>query len=175
MEGRLMNASTRYEQLPLKGSSLLDSRPDTLNQTKELLNRVALRATKPRLFLWNLLFKGAIRHVPAEMLFEEAKQAYYPISLATIYNTLREFTEIGLLRHLRVDGAKSYYDTDVSPHQHFYLEEECQLIDMPGGIRVKKLPAPPAGYLIDRFDVVIRLRRAARAAPQSASTVNSGP
>jgi Fur family transcriptional regulator, iron response regulator len=72
---------------------------------------------------------------------------------------LARVCEAGLLRHLKLDGAKSYYDTDVSHHQHFYVEDDCQLIDMPAKVRIRRSPAPPSGYSIERIDLIIRLRR----------------
>jgi Fur family transcriptional regulator, iron response regulator len=91
------------------------------------------------------------------MLFEEARQAEQSMSLATIYNTLRQFTEAGLLRPIATDGTKSYFDTNVTDHHHFYLE--ARLIDIPIKVPFQKLPVPPEGYAIDRIDVVVRLRR----------------
>ena len=108
--------------------------------------------------LYSLLFAHGYRHVTAEALFEEAKQTSTPVSLATVYNTLHQFCEAGLLRPIAVDGTKSYYDTKISDHQHFYLEDRCQLLDLPNKVRISKVPSPPKGYAIDRIDVVIRLR-----------------
>ena len=109
--------------------------------------------------LCRLLYAGKARHVTAEMLFEEAKQAEQSMSLATIYNTLRQFTEAGLLRPIATDGTKSYFDTNVTDHHHFYLEDGSRLIDIPTKVSFQKLPLPPEGYAIDRIDVVVRLRR----------------
>ena len=105
------------------------------------------------------MFTKRDRHVTAEMLFEEAKQARITVSLATVYNTLRQFIRAGLLRPLAIDGTKLYFDTNVSNHHHFYLEDQCQLVDMPANVRITNMPAPPKGYAIDRIDVVVRLRR----------------
>src|SRR5262249_17498706 len=134
-------------------------KPTSFRDLEHRLRAAGLRLTKSRSTLGNLLFAKGTRHVTAEMLFEEAKQANVFISLATVYNTLREFSEAGILRPLKLDGTKSYYDTNVSNHQHFCLEDGSELIDTPAKIRLKKLPAPPEGYAIDRVDVVIRLRR----------------
>ncbi len=107
-----------------------------------------------------LLFAKGDRHVSAEMLYEEAMRARVPVSLATVYNTLHQFTEAGLLRQLAVDGSKAYFDTNASDHHHFFIEKDDVLIDVPGeGISVAELPAPPEGYEIARVDVVVRLRR----------------
>jgi len=144
---------------------------DPTGQAKDKIAAAGLRLTKARLALCSLLFAGGTRRVTAETLFEEAKQASMSVSLATVYKTLREFSEAGLLRPLRLDGIKSYYDNNVYNHQHFYLEDGCHLIDTPAKVRIRKLPAPPEGYTIDRVDVVIRLRR--KLTPATSERANS--
>src|SRR4026208_1010216 len=110
------------------------------------LRRVGLRPTRQRVSLGWLLFGKGDRHITAEVLFDEATRARVPVSLATVYNTLHQFTEAGLLRQLAVDGAKSYFDTNPSEHHHFFLEDEGELVDMPSaGISVTELPEPPVG------------------------------
>lgn len=127
---------------------------------RDKLRRVGLRPTRQRVSLGWLLFAKGDRHVSAEMLYEEAMRARVPVSLATVYNTLHQFTEAGLLRQLAVDGSKAYFDTNASDHHHFFIEKDDVLIDVPGeGISVAELPAPPEGYEIARVDVVVRLRR----------------
>ncbi len=82
-----------------------------------------------------------------------------PVSLATIYNCLHQFTEAGLLREIAVDGSKAYFDTNVSQHAHFLIESSNTLIDIPQvEIDMSRLPEPPKGTRIDRVDVVIRLK-----------------
>jgi Fur family transcriptional regulator, iron response regulator len=136
--------------------------PSSANTTGRLeakLLAAGLLPTKRRIALCGLLFTKRDRHVTAEMLFEEAKQSKISVSLATVYNTLRQFMQAGLLRPLAIDGTKLYFDTNVSNHQHFYLEDRCRLVDMPANVRIANMPAPPKGYTIDRIDVVVRLRR----------------
>jgi Fur family transcriptional regulator, iron response regulator len=90
-------------------------------------------------------------------------KAKVPVSLATIYNTLHQFTDAGLLRQVAVDGSKSYFDTNVSPHHHFFIETENDLVDIPQSeVVVGKTPTPPEGYDVVRIDVVVRLRPKAR-------------
>jgi Fur family iron response transcriptional regulator len=97
------------------------------------------------------------------MLYEEASKAKVPVSLATVYNTLHQFTEVGLLRQVAVDGSKTYFDTNVSDHHHFFVEGESALLDIPGAeVIVDKTPVAPEGYEIARVDVVVRLRRKGR-------------
>ena len=127
----------------------------------ERLRAAGLRPTRQRVELAGLLFKGPHRHVTAESLYEEAAGQEMRISLATIYNTLHQFTHAGLLRQVIVDAARGYFDTNTGDHQHFFLEEEGALIDIPGeDITVSGVPVPPAGLAVDRVDVVVRVKRA---------------
>lgn len=74
----------------------------------EILVAAGLRPTAQRTALARLLFRHGPRHITAEMLFEEVTQAKVPMSLATVYNTLNQFTDLGLLRRVSVDGRKTY-------------------------------------------------------------------
>ncbi len=131
-----------------------------LSDLRDKLRRVGLRPTRQRVSLGWLLFGKGDRHITAEMLFEEATRARVPVSLATVYNTLHQFTEAGLLRQLAVDGTKAYFDTNPTEHHHFFLEEEGTLIDMPSeGVAVGELPAPPPGMEVAGVEVIVRLRR----------------
>ena len=133
---------------------------DAAGEMRTKLRQVGLRPTRERLALGALLFSGGNRHVSAEMLFEEANQAKVDVSLATIYNTLKQFTQAGLLRQVAIDGSKSYFDTNNTEHNHFYIEERGELIDIsPTEGVVGNAPTPPDGYEIVRIDVVVRLRR----------------
>jgi Fur family iron response transcriptional regulator len=123
------------------------------------LRGAGLRPTRQRAALAELLGSGH-RHVSAESLHLEAQRAGIPVSLATIYNTLHQFTEAGLLREVVVGSGRSYFDTNTGDHQHFYCEEDGELIDIPGEIiAVAGVPNPPKGTTIDRVDVVVRVRR----------------
>ena len=96
------------------------------------LRQVGLRPTRQRMELANLLFPGGDRHVTAETLHDEVSRAGLKVSLATVYNTLHQFTAAGLLRQVVVDAARSYFDTNTGDHQHFFVENEGRLIDIPG-------------------------------------------
>ena len=127
---------------------------------KDKLRRVGLRPTRQRVSLGWLLFGKGDRHITAEMLFEEATRARVPVSLATVYNTLHQFTEAGLLRQLAVDGSKAYFDTNPTEHHHFFIEGDDVLIDVPAeGVAVGALPEPPEGLEIAGVEVIVRLRR----------------
>jgi len=122
--------------------------------------RVAgLRPTRQRVALASLLFAGGDRHVTAERLHEEATAADIPVSLATIYNTLHQFTEAGLLRAVPVDGSKTFFDTNTSEHHHFFTEPNGELLDVPGDdLRIVGVPEAPDGMEVVSVDVVVRVR-----------------
>jgi Fur family iron response transcriptional regulator len=124
------------------------------------LRGAGLRPTRQRVELVGLLFGAGDRHVTAESLHAEAAKAGVQVSLATVYNTLHQFTQAGLLRQVVVDAARSYFDTNTDEHQHFFVENEATLIDIPGEqIAVAGVPAPPKGMAVERIDVVVRVRR----------------
>ena len=130
------------------------------HDVKAMLRQVGLRPTRQRMALGWILFGKGDRHLTAEMLYEEATRAKVPVSLATIYNTLHQFTEVGLLRQVAVDGSKAYFDTNVTAHHHFFVEGEDEVFDIPDAeVTVGKTPTPPEGFEIARVDVVVRLRR----------------
>ncbi len=126
-----------------------------------VLRMAGLRPTRQRVALAELLFGGPHRHVSAEQLHGEAATASVNVSLATIYNTLHQFHEAGLLREVAIDASRSYFDTDTSDHHHFYVEDEQRMIDIPAdAVEFKNLPQPPAGMEVAYVDVVIRVRKA---------------
>ncbi len=126
------------------------------------LRAAGLRPTRQRLELVGILFSGGHRHMTAESLHADAVAAGAQVSLATVYNTLHQFTQVGLLRQVVVDSACSYFDTNTGDHQHFFVEDDGTLIDIPGEhIAVAGVPMPPKGMEVDRIDVVVRVRRAA--------------
>jgi Fur family iron response transcriptional regulator len=126
----------------------------------EQLRAVGLRPTRQRLSICRRLFEAGDRHVSAETLHDEVMAQGLRVSLATVYNTLHQFTKAGLLREVVVDGAKTYFDTNVSSHHHFYDLDKGSLCDIPGeGVAITGLPDAPGGMEVDRVDIVIRLRR----------------
>lgn len=132
------------------------SRPFT--NALELLRAAHLRPTRQRLALARLLFEKGDRHVTAEQLHSEALAASVPVSLATIYNTLHQFIDAHLLREVVVNSGRSYFDTNVTDHHHFFFEDSGRLQDIPGEhIDVTGLPAPPDGTQVRRVDVIIRV------------------
>ena len=130
------------------------------HDVNEMLQAAGLRPTRQRMALGWLLFGKGARHLTAEMLYEEATLAKVPVSLATVYNTLNQLTDSGLLRQVSVDGTKTYFDTNVTAHHHYYLENNHELVDIPDPHMVlQKMPDVPEGYEISRIDMVVRLRK----------------
>ena len=128
------------------------------NPGLERLRAAGLRPTRQRLALAKLLFQGGDRHVAAEELHGEALAANVRVSLATIYNTLHQFTEAGLLREIVVAGGRSYFDTNVTAHHHFFFEDSGRLEDIPGHlVTFAALPEPPEGTSVRRVDVIVRV------------------
>jgi len=128
----------------------------------ERLKLKAIRPTRQRLALGKLLFErdgeACNRHVTAEQLHSEAAASGVRVSLATVYNTLHQFTAAGLLREVVVEPGQSMFDTNVDEHHHFYFESSGVLEDIPGhGVELARLPEPPAGSRVKRVDVIIRL------------------
>lgn len=164
-ETRTMILSTMAEPAVMGHA---DHRRDVLNgcpwhDVKSMLRDVGLRPTRQRMALGWILFAKGDRHLTAEMLYEEATKAKVPVSLATVYNTLHQFTEVGLLRQVAVDGSKTYFDTNTTAHHHFFVEGDNALVDIPGAEQiVGTMPAAPNGYEIARVDVVVRLRKKAK-------------
>ena len=130
-------------------------------RSADWLKAGGLRPTRQRLALAELLVgDGMNRHVTAESLFALSSDAGEKVSLATVYNTLRAFCEAGLMNEVVVDGSKSYFDTRIDDHPHYYWEDSATLTDAPKEqLRFAALPDAPEGTEIARVDVVIRLRR----------------
>jgi Fur family iron response transcriptional regulator len=137
----------------------------------DLVRRSGMRLTRPRLALASLLFSKGNRHVTPTMIHAEAQAAGIRTSIATVYNVLNRFAEVGLLRCFSVEGTQMIFDTNVSPHQHLFFEDSADLSDV---VLTNFVPAislstsPPAGYDVARVEVIIRLRRIKPAVGQQA-------
>lgn len=124
------------------------------------LRDAGLRPTRQRLSLAKLLFDAGDRHVTAEQLHHMARSASVKVSLATVYNTLNQFRESGLLREVVVGPGRSYFDTNTSDHHHFFVEPEGTLMDIPhDSVALAHVPEVPEGTRLDRVDVIIRVAR----------------
>jgi len=130
-----------------------------LHHCEEVLRRAGLRPTPQRQQLSQLLFGNGDWHVTAEALYAATVACGMKISQATVYNTLNQFTQLGLLRQIGIDGSKSFFDTNTTVHPHFFMEDEGVLVDVPETMAFDHLPEPLPGYGMQRIDVVIHLRR----------------
>lgn len=125
-----------------------------------VLRMAGLRPTRQRLALAELLFSGPHRHINAEQLHAEATANGVQVSLATIYNSLHQFRQAGLLREISVDAARSYFDTDTTDHHHFFIEDEQRIVDIPSNaIQIDGLPDAPEGMMVTHVDVIVRVKR----------------
>lgn len=128
------------------------------SQALDRLRAAGLRPTRQRLALARLLFDGCDRHISAEQLHSEALAANIRVSLATVYNTLHQFTDVGLLREIVVDAGRSYFDTNTSDHHHFFFEKSGKLCDIAADlVGLTKIPDAPEGFNISRVEVIVRV------------------
>ena len=133
----------------------------SFRNVRDRLHSAGLRPTRQRMALGWLLFGKGDRHVTAEALYEEARGAKTALSLATVYNTLRQFSEAALLREIAVYGSRIWYDTNTGPHCHFYVEDRDELLDVPDDmVAVLKLPVAPEGMEILGADIIVRVKSA---------------
>lgn len=132
----------------------------TATDVGERLRQAGLRPTRQRVTLATLLFANGDRHVTAEILHEEAVRAGERVSLATVYNTLHQFKGVGLLREIAIGGQRAYFDTNTSNHNHFFIEADGALMDIPNdAVRVDGVPEPPENLKISHIDVIVHLER----------------
>ena len=128
------------------------------NKAINILKNNNIRPTKQRMVLAKLLFENGRRHVSAEELYDEVKKDDKKISLATIYNSLKQFTSIGLIREIVVDQNKSLYCTNNESHYHLYIEDEGKIIDIPTKNIDLNIPSIPACLKLHNIDVIVRIR-----------------
>ena len=143
------------QEIPLR----MTSRTEHAQTIESRVRTAGLRPTRQRVALADLLFAKGDRHLSAEELHEEATGVGVAVSLATVYNTLHQFTDAGLLRILAVEGSRTYFDTNTSDHHHFFIEGENRVMDIESGpVSVSNLPDPPEGMEIANVDIIVRLR-----------------
>ena len=128
------------------------------NQAVNKLSNFGIRPTKQRMVLAKLLFKNPDRHISAEELFEEVRKEDRKISLATVYNNLKKFTKVGLLKELVVDQNKSIYCTNHDQHYHLYIEDEGKIIDIPQKNIDLNIPELPACLKLHNIDIIVKIR-----------------
>jgi len=128
------------------------------NKVSRKLNEHNIRPTKQRMTLAKLLFEKGKRHISAEELYSEVKEDHRKISLATVYNTLKQFTKLGLVKEVVVDQNKSHYCTNTQSHYHLYIEDEDKLIDIPKENINLDTSSIPACLSLHDIDVIVRIR-----------------
>lgn len=134
--------------------------PNASPELTARLRTAGLRPTRQRVALARLLFEGEHRHITAEGLHAEVRAGRHPVSLATVYNTLNQFRDAGLLREVVVAPGRSYFDTNTGHHHHFFVEPDGELHDFAADdLRIDGLPAPPKGTKLSRVDVIVRVKR----------------
>ena len=132
--------------------------PRPFTAALERLRAAGLRPTRQRLALAKLLFEGGDRHVTAEQVHADAGAADVKVSLATVYNTLHQFTRAGMMREVVVEAGRSYFDTNVSDHHHLFFEKSGRLVDVPAArVTVDDMPMLPEGARLSRVDVILRV------------------
>ncbi|MGI9293109.1 MAG: iron response transcriptional regulator IrrA [Pseudomonadales bacterium] len=130
-----------------------------MSKEREQLKQAGLRPTRQRLSLLHLLSTQGDRHVTPEQLHEEARAAKVKVSLATVYNSLNQFTAAGLLRQVTLSQGRTFFDTNTTNHHHFFDEQTQQLIDLPAeAVNIAALPIPPVGKSVTSVDVIVRIK-----------------
>lgn len=140
----------------------MSTKPSALSKDEvtSKLKQAGLRPTVQRVALGCLIWKGEHRHLTAEDLFNDSRVHDIKVSLATIYNTLHQFTNAGLLKEIVVEGGRSYFDTNIDPHHHFMYEDSGELEDIPGQyMGISGVPTPPEGTVVTGVEVVVKIRR----------------
>ena len=128
------------------------------NSAINIIEKNGIRATKQRRILAKLIFNKGKRHISAENLFDEVKEEERKISMATIYNTLKQFTSLGLIREIVVDQNKSLYCNNNQSHYHLYIEDEGKVIDIPTKNIDLDIASIPACLKLHDIDVIVRIR-----------------
>jgi len=145
---------------PFRGKTAVPAQVCSFANVRRRLQEAGLRPTRQRLALGWLLFARGDRHVTAETLYEEARNSRTHMSLATVYNTLRQFSQAGLLREIALYSSTVWYDTNTGPHYHFYLEDRDELVDIDRDLMAElPLPQAPEGMEVLGVDMIVRVRR----------------
>lgn len=123
------------------------------------LNELEILATPQRLEIAGLLLREA-QHVSADQIIDELRAAGSSVSKATVYNTLKLYTERGLISECVVDPERRFYDSTTDPHHHFYNVDTGVLTDIPpGAIHLDTLPDLPDQSRLESVEVVIKVRQ----------------
>ena len=130
-----------------------------MEKIKEILRSKSLKLTKQRLLIASYLFDGDDKHITAEDLFKKLSKSKSKISLATVYNTLHEFYKKKLINKLTINSEKTYFDTNMSSHHHFYHKEDGTLFDVSNNLKISGLPNPPKGKKIKKVEILVHLKK----------------
>ena len=128
------------------------------HQAMKKIESSGIRPTKQRRVLAKILFEKGNRHLSADELFHDVKKEDRKISMATVYNTLKQFTSLGLVREVVVDQNKSLYCTNHKSHYHLYIEDEGKIVDIPTKNIDLNIPSIPACLQLYNIDVIVRIR-----------------
>ena len=128
------------------------------NSAIKKLENNGIRATKQRRILAKFIFDKGARHISAENLFDVVREEERKMSMATVYNTLKQFTSLGLIREIVVDQNKSLYCNNNQSHYHLYIEDEGKVIDIPTKNIDLNIPSIPACLQLHNIDVIVRIR-----------------
>ena len=128
------------------------------HQAMKKIESSGIRPTKQRRVLAKILFEKGNRHLSADELFHDVKKEDRKISMATVYNTLKQFTSLGLVREVVVDQNKSLYCTNHKSHYHLYIEDEGKIVDIPTKNIDLNIPSIPACLQLHNIDVIVRIR-----------------
>ena len=131
---------------------------DIYHQAMKKIESSGIRPTKQRRVLAKILFEKGNRHLSADELFHDVKKEDRKISMATVYNTLKQFTSLGLVREVVVDQNKSLYCTNHKSHYHLYIEDEGKIVDIPTKNIDLNIPSIPACLQLHNIDVIVRIR-----------------
>lgn len=126
---------------------------------RHILERAGLKVTTQRMSVVEALFGRGERHVTAESLYDELVRTGAPGSLSCVYNSLRRFSELGLVKRVPIYGSAAYFDTRTGHHHHFYADDEDHLMDLTADIALEAAPIPPPGYELVSVDILVRVRR----------------
>jgi Fur family iron response transcriptional regulator len=133
--------------------------PDPPGQCARRLAGFGIRPTAQRVRIAGLLLESP-QHLSAEQILATLRAAGARVSKATVYNTLNLFAERGVIRQLSVDGARTWFDSNVEPHYHFHDMDTGALVDVPvPEVEFARLPALPEGMEMAGIDLVIRVRK----------------
>ncbi|NNF16278.1 MAG: transcriptional repressor [Gammaproteobacteria bacterium] len=123
-----------------------------------VLGRNGITITPQRVEVGEVLFSRA-QHVSAEQIIDEIKQHGKSVSKATVYNTLNRFVAKGIAKAVHVNPERTFYDSVITYHHHFYNEDTHEITDIdPASLVIQQMPEIPPGTELQDIEVVIHVR-----------------